>query len=76
MPRKKMRPSAVMKTAEAAVYVGLAESTLEKMRLDPKLNGPPFLELGTAIRYRVVDLDEWLAKRVATAAQRRTRRKR
>lgn len=47
-----------MNTRDAAVYLGLAASTLEKARLTG--NGPPFLKLGRIVRYRGEDLDAWL----------------
>ncbi|MFW2851143.1 helix-turn-helix transcriptional regulator [Sphingomonas sp. TX0543] len=63
MPRKRWPPSAVLKTPEAAHHVGLAASTLEKARVVG--GGPPWVViLKGAIRYRVSDLDEWLAARV------------
>jgi hypothetical protein len=45
-------------TVAAARYVGLSKSTMEKARLYG--GGPPYLKLGRLVRYRVVDLDEWL----------------
>ena len=45
-----------LKTKDAADQIGLAESTLEKMRLVG--GGPPFLVVGKArIVYDVVELD-------------------
>jgi predicted DNA-binding transcriptional regulator AlpA len=59
----------VFDTPEAASYVKLAAVTMERYRLTGE--GPKFLRLGKkAIRYRVVDLDEWLASRlVASTSQ-------
>ena len=49
----------ILRTREAAEYVGLAASTLEKMRLVG--DGPRFLRLrDRAIGYDLGDLDEWL----------------
>lgn len=63
MPRKRWPPSAVLKTPEAAHHVGLAASTLEKLRSGTR--GPPWLVLlGNAVRYRVSDLDDWLTRHV------------
>lgn len=63
MRHKTIAGSAVMNTAEAAKYVGLAEGTLEKMRVYG--GGPKFLTLGstTAVRYLIDDLDDWLETR-------------
>jgi predicted DNA-binding transcriptional regulator AlpA len=49
-------------TSEAAGYVGLAPVTLERMRLTGE--GPPFAKLGRAVRYRLQDLDNWVASRL------------
>lgn len=50
---------AVMTVSEAAEYLGLAQSTLNKWRCFG--GGPKFLKLGKAIRYRLSDLDDFLA---------------
>ncbi|HZV10058.1 MAG TPA: helix-turn-helix domain-containing protein [Novosphingobium sp.] len=47
-----------MKTSEAARYLGVSDSTLEKLRLSG--NGPRYLRIaGRSIRYRAADLDAW-----------------
>lgn len=58
-----------LSTRQAAQYLGLAESTLEKARLTGE--GAPFLKLGRAVRYDRADLDAWLAdrRRTSTSAQ-------
>lgn len=49
----------LLRTPEAAQYVGLSASTLEKFRLTG--NGPIYRKAGLKIVvYRVEDLDEWL----------------
>jgi predicted DNA-binding transcriptional regulator AlpA len=49
----------ILRTAAAAEYVGLAPSTLEKMRL--RGGGPAFIRIGgRAIGYDTKDLDRWL----------------
>lgn len=55
-------PSDILKTHEAAAYVRLSKPTLERFRLTG--DGPRYCRLGSAIRYRRVDLDEWLASRL------------
>ena len=45
-------------TAEAANYVRLAKSTLDRRRCGRR--GPRYCKLGGAVRYRRVDLDAWL----------------
>jgi excisionase family DNA binding protein len=46
-------------TEGAAALTGLAKPTLEKLR--HRGEGPKFLKLGRAVRYRTSDLEEWLA---------------
>ncbi len=49
----------ILRTPEAAAYVGLSISTLEKKRLTG--GGPPFIRLGgRAVGYDIRDLDAWL----------------
>ncbi len=49
----------ILRTPNAADYVGLSASTLEKKRLAG--DGPRFIRLGgRAIGYDVRDLDAWL----------------
>jgi excisionase family DNA binding protein len=49
----------ILRTNEAAEYLGLSASTLEKMRLTG--GGPQFIRLGgRAVGYDVCDLDAWL----------------
>jgi predicted DNA-binding transcriptional regulator AlpA len=49
----------VLNTHQAAEYVGLSASTLEKLRLSG--GGPCFIKLGKRVAYHVDDLDSWLA---------------
>ena len=48
---------------EAARFLGLAPSTLAKLRLSG--NGPIYYKLGRRVVYRGEDLEAWLATRVA-----------
>lgn len=49
----------ILRTREAADYIGLSPSTLEKKRLSG--DGPRFVRLGgRAVGYDLRDLDEWL----------------
>jgi predicted DNA-binding transcriptional regulator AlpA len=51
-----------LRTPQAAEYVGLSASTLEKLRLSG--DGPPYEKAGTKIVvYRVEDLEGWLNSR-------------
>jgi predicted DNA-binding transcriptional regulator AlpA len=50
----------VLRTAQAAEYVGLSASTLEKFRLNG--SGPVYQKAGSKIVvYRPEDLDAWLS---------------
>jgi len=51
-----------MRQPDAADYIGMSESYLEKARVTGK-DGPPFARLGRAIVYDVADLDAWIAAR-------------
>ena len=49
----------ILRTNDAATYIGLSPSSLEKMRL--RGDGPEFLRLGgRAVGYDIHDLDAWL----------------
>lgn len=52
-------------THAAAAFLGLAAQTLRKLRITG--DGPPFLKLGRAVRYRPTDLEAWLSARVMTS---------
>jgi predicted DNA-binding transcriptional regulator AlpA len=55
----KTMPGGRMVVAEAAKYLGLAASTLDKLRCQGK--GPRFMRInGKRIFYRQTDLDEYL----------------
>jgi excisionase family DNA binding protein len=45
-------------TKEAAAYVGLSKSTLDKLRVYG--GGPSFSKLGRRVVYDAADLDKWL----------------
>src|SRR5262245_17430723 len=52
-----------MRSAAAAQYLGIAESTLNKSRLTG--DGPPFVKVGSrSVVYRKADLDKFLEDRV------------
>lgn len=57
--------SELLTTAEAATYLGLSTSWLNKSRMTG--NGPVYLKLGGLVRYMTKDLDAWMAtkRRVA-----------
>jgi excisionase family DNA binding protein len=60
------RSSAVLLTVDqAAVYLGLARSTLNKWRCQGE--GPSFVKLGRAVRYRTIDLEDFLERRISNS---------
>ena len=74
MPRK-ARPIAALTTEDAARYLSIAPGTLEKKRLYGD-DGPPFATLfDSAVRYRITDLDAWLAARVDRSVHERKKRR-
>jgi excisionase family DNA binding protein len=52
-------------TDEAAEYLGLSTSFLEKARLTG--DGPKFVKIGRAVRYRISALDEFASAREAAS---------
>ena len=48
----------LLATKQAANYVGLGKSTLDKARLTG--NGPCFIKIGRRVLYHLDDLDLWL----------------
>ncbi len=57
-----------IRVAEAAKYVGLSKSSLDKLRMGA--DGPAFFKVGRAVVYSTDDLDFWLEskRRVSTWA--------
>ncbi len=60
-------PRRKLSTLEAAAYVGLGKSTLDKFRLTG--GGPKFITLGRRVVYDPDDLDAWteVRKRSSTS---------
>lgn len=52
------RPVRPLDTRQAALYLGLSWNTLNSWRY--RGDGPRYLKLGAAVRYRVEDLDAFL----------------
>lgn len=52
---------------QAANFLGLAKSTLSKMRLSG--DGPAFIKMGRRVAYRPEDLEAWVAsnRRLSTS---------
>lgn len=62
MLRQTMTNSTFLDTIEAARYLGLQKTTLEAWRC--RGDGPQFVKLGRAVRYRQADLDAWIDSRI------------
>ena len=63
MPAQTARKNALTEI-EAALYIGMSRSYLRKDRCEGhrkgRTPGPPYIRVGTAIRYLISDLDAWL----------------
>ena len=51
--------NALIGTAEAAAKIGIRPQRLRVMRMTG--GGPAFLKIGNSVRYRLYDLETWLA---------------
>lgn len=59
-----------LRTADAAKYLGIGQSTLERKRIDG--TGPKFRVLGAKIvSYAVTDLDAWAGQHVLSSTSER-----
>ncbi len=54
-----------IRVAEAAKYVGLSKSSLDKLRMGD--DGPAFFKVGRAVIYATGDLDAWLKSKQRTS---------
>jgi hypothetical protein len=61
--RQPASPPAVLREPDAAIYIAMSIAFLRACRLG-RGTGPAFLKAGRSVRYRLVDLDRWLASRV------------
>lgn len=60
-----------LRTPEAAKYLGVGQSTLERKRIDG--TGPKFRQLGAKIIvYALADLDEWASQSVLSSTSERS----
>jgi predicted DNA-binding transcriptional regulator AlpA len=55
-----------LRTPQAAEYLGISTSSMEKMRM--RGDGPPYAKLGRLVIYAMNDLDAWVKahKRLST----------
>jgi excisionase family DNA binding protein len=49
---------------EAARVLRLSERTLERLRLQG--GGPSYVKCGRSVRYRIDDIERWIAQRVVS----------
>jgi hypothetical protein len=54
------RAAAALTEEAAAQYTSVSRAYLRAARIG-RCEGPPFLRIGRSVRYRLVDLDAWLA---------------
>ena len=54
-----------VRVQEAAAYVGLSKSTLDKLRCFG--GGPKYFKLGRAVVYSKADLDVWLTGKIRSS---------
>ena len=54
---------------EAATYLHLSERTLERFRVSGA--GPKFVRLGRSIRYRLTDIEAFIAARIVGSTSER-----
>ena len=60
-----MEQQKLLTTKELAKYLGIGESTLLQYRFDG--TGPAYIKLGHLVRYKISDVEAWLAGRTEKA---------
>lgn len=60
-PRAAVPPTPYLRVRQAAAYLGLSKSTLDKLRTAG--TGPSYAKAGRIVVYARADLDAWLAGR-------------
>lgn len=58
----------LISAAEAANYLGMKAQTLAQWRC-AKRHPLPYVKVGRTVRYRLTDIEAWLAGRTVTAAE-------
>ncbi|MDG9986851.1 helix-turn-helix domain-containing protein [Stenotrophomonas sp. GD04024] len=64
-------PAPRLRVSEAAQYLGLSTSTLDKMRMEGR--GPRYLKVGSRVFYRPEDLEIYLNASVVETTDSRAR---
>lgn len=60
-----METQKLLTTKELAKYLGIGESTLLQYRFEG--TGPAYIKLGHLVRYKISDVEAWLAGRTEQA---------
>ncbi|PTR14215.1 helix-turn-helix protein [Nitrosospira sp. Nsp2] len=60
------RPTFQLSSTDAAAYLGITAGTLNVWRCTKRYL-IPYIKVGRLVKYRVADLDSWLASRTITA---------
>lgn len=58
----------LISAAEAAAYLGMKAQTLAQWRC-AKRHPLPYVKVGRTVRYRLADIETWLAGRTVAAAE-------
>lgn len=61
----------MMKQSEVADYCQLSEAYLQASR-GGRCDGPPYVQIGRAIRYRLRDVEAWLESKLQEAKRKRS----
>lgn len=62
-------PPLLVDTPEAARRLSVSRSFLEKKRFFGDADGPPYIKIGRAVRYRLVDLEAWAVSHLKGGAE-------
>lgn len=58
----------LLTTEQAAAHLAIPARTLQSWRSKGRYSGPPYVRLSSHVRYRISDLDNWVAERVVGGA--------
>ena len=58
----------LLTTEQAAAHLAVPARTLQSWRSKGRYSGPPYVRLSSHVRYRISDLDAWVAERVVGGA--------
>ncbi len=55
------QPNPLLKEQYVALILGVSTSWLRKSRMSARLDAPPFIKIGRSVRYRIEDLEAYIA---------------